>query len=137
MRASLLSLVALAVGVAVPAAAQLSRTAQPEPKQGYWWYQAPPPKDDDADPEALAKPRIPPMAELARLTPPKIRKLIEAQRDYAASDVRFLHAMKEVLDARLAREGRTELAQACFDFLPTRAALDLAGWPEVDIFAHM
>jgi conjugal transfer pilus assembly protein TraF len=85
MRASLLSLVALAVGVAVPAAAQLSRTAQPEPKQGYWWYQAPPPKDDDADPEALAKPRIPPMAELARLTPPKIRKLIEAQRDYAAT----------------------------------------------------
>lgn len=63
-------------------------------------------------------------------------ELSEAQRDYAASDVRFLHAMKEVLDARLAREGRTELAQACFDFLPTRAALDLAGWPEVDIFAH-
>ena len=59
-----------------------------------------------------------------------------AQRDYAASDVRFLHAMKEVLDMRLAREGRSELAQACFDFLPTRAALDLAGWPEVDIFAH-
>ena len=63
-------------------------------------------------------------------------ELSEAQRDYAASDVRFLHAMKEVLDARLAREGRTELAQSCFDFLPTRAALDLAGWPEVDIFAH-
>lgn len=62
--------------------------------------------------------------------------LSDAQRDYAASDVRFLHAMKTVLDARLAREGRTELAQACFDFLPTRAALDLAGWPEVDIFAH-
>jgi ribonuclease D len=62
--------------------------------------------------------------------------LSDAQRDYAASDVRFLHAMKEVLDMRLAREGRTELAQACFDFLPTRAALDLAGWPEVDIFAH-
>ena len=60
-----------------------------------------------------------------------------AQRDYAASDVRFLHAMKDVLDVRLAREGRTHLAQACFDFLPTRAALDLAGWPEVDIFAHM
>ena len=63
-------------------------------------------------------------------------ELSEAQRDYAASDVRFLHAMKEVLDARLAREGRTGLAQACFDFLPTRAALDLAGWPETDIFAH-
>ncbi|WP_374524731.1 ribonuclease D [Sphingopyxis sp.] len=63
-------------------------------------------------------------------------ELSDAQRDYAASDVRFLHAMKEVLDARLAREGRTHLAQACFDFLPTRAALDLAGWPEVDIFAH-
>ena len=63
-------------------------------------------------------------------------ELSDAQRDYAASDVRFLHAMKDILDMRLAREGRTELAQACFDFLPTRAALDLAGWPEVDIFAH-
>ncbi len=63
-------------------------------------------------------------------------ELSDAQRDYAASDVRFLHAMKTILDVRLAREGRTELAQACFDFLPTRAALDLAGWPEVDIFAH-
>ena len=63
-------------------------------------------------------------------------ELSDAQRDYAASDVRFLHAMKAILDVRLAREGRTELAQACFDFLPTRAALDLAGWPEVDIFAH-
>jgi len=63
-------------------------------------------------------------------------ELSDAQRDYAASDVRFLHAMKVILDARLAREGRTGLAQACFDFLPTRAALDLAGWPEVDIFAH-
>ncbi|WP_428684464.1 ribonuclease D [Sphingopyxis sp.] len=63
-------------------------------------------------------------------------ELSDAQRDYAASDVRFLHAMKEVLDVRLAREGRTGLAQSCFDFLPTRAALDLAGWPEVDIFAH-
>ena len=62
--------------------------------------------------------------------------LSDAQRDYAASDVRFLHAMKEILDMRLAREGRTQLAQACFDFLPTRAALDLAGWPETDIFAH-
>ena len=63
-------------------------------------------------------------------------ELSDAQRDYAASDVRFLHAMKDILDARLAREGRMALAQACFDFLPTRAALDLAGWPEVDIFAH-
>lgn len=63
-------------------------------------------------------------------------ELSEAQRDYAASDVRFLHALKAELDVRLAREGRTELAQACFDFLPHRARLDLAGWPEVDIFAH-
>lgn len=63
--------------------------------------------------------------------------LSEAQRDYAASDVRYLHAMREELDRRLAREGRTELAQACFDFLPHRALLDLAGWPEIDIFAHM
>ncbi|TXC73443.1 ribonuclease D [Sphingorhabdus soli] len=63
-------------------------------------------------------------------------ELSEAQRDYAASDVRFLHAMRDELDRRLAREGRTELAQACFDFLPTRARLDIAGWPEIDIFAH-
>lgn len=63
--------------------------------------------------------------------------LSEAQKDYAASDVRFLHALREELDRRLAREGRTELAQACFQFLPWRAELDIAGWPEVDIFAHM
>jgi len=61
----------------------------------------------------------------------------DAQREYAASDVRYLHAMKEKLDERLAREGRTQLAQACFEFLPTRALLDLAGWPEEDIFAHV
>ena len=64
-------------------------------------------------------------------------ELSDAQRDYAASDVRYLHALKDELDRRLAREGRTELAQACFDFLPSRAELDLAGWPEVDIFAHV
>lgn len=63
--------------------------------------------------------------------------LSEAQKDYAASDVRFLHRAAEVLTERLAREGRTELAQACFDFLPWRAELDLAGWPESDIFAHL
>ncbi|MBS0504059.1 MAG: ribonuclease D [Proteobacteria bacterium] len=63
--------------------------------------------------------------------------LSDAQKDYAASDVRYLHAMKTELDKRLAREGRTALAQACFDFLPHRARLDLAGWPEVDIFAHV
>ena len=63
-------------------------------------------------------------------------ELTEPQREYAASDVRYLHRMKEQLDLRLTREGRMELAQACFDFLPHRAALDLAGWPEVDIFAH-
>jgi len=62
--------------------------------------------------------------------------LSDAQRDYAASDVRYLHALKNELDVRLAREGRTALAQACFDFLPHRALLDLAGWPEIDIFAH-
>lgn len=60
----------------------------------------------------------------------------DAQREYAASDVRHLHRMKAELDVRLAREGRTALAQACFDFLPARARLDLEGWPEVDIFAH-
>jgi len=63
-------------------------------------------------------------------------ELTEAQIAYAASDVLHLHALKERLDAMLAREGRTELAQACFGFLPTRARLDLAGWAEEDIFAH-
>jgi ribonuclease D len=63
-------------------------------------------------------------------------ELSEAQRDYAASDVRYLHALKDKLDERLRRENRTALAQACFDFLPARAMLDLAGWPEMDIFAH-
>ena len=60
----------------------------------------------------------------------------DAQREYAASDVRYLHALKEKLDVRLQRENRVDLAQACFDFLPHRALLDLAGWPEQDIFAH-
>ena len=63
-------------------------------------------------------------------------ELSDAQREYAASDVRFLHALKEKLDERLIRENRIELAQACFDFLPQRALLDLAGWAEQDIFAH-
>jgi len=63
--------------------------------------------------------------------------LSDAQKDYAASDVRYLHAMRTILDERLVREGRMALAQACFDFLPARAALDLAGWPEIDIFAHV
>jgi ribonuclease D len=63
-------------------------------------------------------------------------ELTDAQKDYAASDVRFLHQLRDELNRRLVREGRTELAQACFDFLPHRAALDLAGWPEIDIFAH-
>ena len=62
--------------------------------------------------------------------------LTEAQLSYAASDVLYLHKLKRELDVRLAREGRTQLAQACFDFLPVRATLDLTGWPEVDIFAH-
>ncbi|HTU09446.1 MAG TPA: ribonuclease D [Allosphingosinicella sp.] len=64
-------------------------------------------------------------------------ELSDAQKDYAASDVRYLHQMKEKLDVRLEREGRTALAQACFDFLPHRARLDLAGWAEQDIFAHV
>lgn len=62
--------------------------------------------------------------------------LTEAQLAYAASDVLHLHAIKKVLDGMLVREGRTELAKACFAFLPVRAALDLAGWPEEDIFSH-
>ena len=64
-------------------------------------------------------------------------ELSDAQKDYAASDVRYLHRAVAILEARLAREGRTELAAACFEFLPWRAELDLAGWPETDIFAHL
>jgi ribonuclease D len=63
-------------------------------------------------------------------------ELSDAQREYAASDVRYLHALKDRLDERLDRENRTALAQACFDFLPARALLDIAGWAEQDIFAH-
>jgi ribonuclease D len=63
-------------------------------------------------------------------------ELTDAQCAYAASDVLHLHQLRDVLAARLAREGRTAIAQACFDFLPTRAALDLEGWSDVDIFAH-
>jgi len=63
-------------------------------------------------------------------------ELTEPQMEYAASDVRYLHAMHEILVVRLARENRTEIAQACFDFLPARARLDLAGWPDHDIFSH-
>lgn len=62
--------------------------------------------------------------------------ITDAQRDYAASDVRYLHRLRDVLLERLEREGRTALAQACFDFLPARARLDLAGWAEKDIFSH-
>jgi ribonuclease D len=63
-------------------------------------------------------------------------ELSEAQRLYAASDVLYLHELKAKLDVMLAREGRADMAQACFEFLPTRARLDLAGWSEEDIFAH-
>jgi ribonuclease D len=63
-------------------------------------------------------------------------KLTQAQIDYAASDVLYLHQLVDALIPRLEREGRLEMAQACFDFLPTRAKLDLAGWPEFDIFSH-
>lgn len=63
-------------------------------------------------------------------------ELSDAQREYAASDVRYLHGMHAILVERLAREHRTEIAQACFDFLPMRARLDLVGWPDSDIFSH-
>ncbi|MFA3916963.1 ribonuclease D [Ruegeria hyattellae] len=62
--------------------------------------------------------------------------LSDAQLDYAASDVLYLHQLRDRLNERLDREGRSDVAQSCFDFLPTRARLDLAGWPETDIFAH-
>jgi len=63
-------------------------------------------------------------------------ELSEEQLRYAASDVLHLHRLRDALDGMLAREGRAELARACFEFLPARAALDLAGWNDVDIFAH-
>ena len=63
-------------------------------------------------------------------------ELTEAQREYAASDVRYLHQLHTVFVQRLEREGRLAIAQACYDFLPARALLDLAGWPEHDIFSH-
>ena len=62
--------------------------------------------------------------------------LTREQMSYAAGDVLYLHRLKERLEEMLQREGRLALAESCFDFLPTRAALDLAGWPEEDIFAH-
>ena len=62
--------------------------------------------------------------------------LSTAQQEYAASDVLYLHQLRDALNERLAREGRKDVAQACFDFLPVRARLDLAGWPDVDIFSH-
>ena len=63
-------------------------------------------------------------------------ELSDAQREYAASDVRYLHALRDELVTRLEREGRMEVAQACFEFLPARALLDLAGWADKDIFSH-
>lgn len=63
-------------------------------------------------------------------------ELTPAQLEYAASDVLYLHAVKARLDEMLEREGRSELARRCFDFLPSRSALDLAGWDEMDIFSH-
>lgn len=63
-------------------------------------------------------------------------ELTKAQIDYAASDVLYLHRLRDALNIRLNREDRMEIAQACFDFLPMRANLDLEGWPEIDIFAH-
>jgi len=64
------------------------------------------------------------------------KELTPEQVKYAASDVLYLHQLQAILDDMLVREGRREIAQACFDFLPTRAKLDLGGWPEVDIFSH-
>ena len=63
-------------------------------------------------------------------------ELSDAQREYAASDVRYLHRLRDILAERLEREGRTQIAEACFEFLPTRARLDLAGWADKDIFSH-
>jgi ribonuclease D len=63
-------------------------------------------------------------------------EITDAQREYAASDVRYLHALRDELTKRLEREGRMHLAGACFEFVPTRALLDIAGWADHDIFSH-
>ena len=63
-------------------------------------------------------------------------ELTEAQLEYAANDVRYLHRLKELLDAKLKREGRMRIAQAAYEFLPIRAAMDIAGFEDIDIFAH-
>ena len=63
-------------------------------------------------------------------------ELSDAQREYAASDVRYLHRMAAIFEERLVREGRLDIARACFDFLPTRVRLDLDGWADKDIFTH-
>ncbi|MEM6907312.1 MAG: ribonuclease H-like domain-containing protein [Pseudomonadota bacterium] len=63
-------------------------------------------------------------------------ELNDAQREYAASDVRYLHKLRDELTIRLKREGRLDMAEACFEFLPTRAQLDIAGWDDRDIFHH-
>ena len=81
----------------------------------------------------VSNPRVLKIFHFARFD---LRNLTEQQKHYAASDVLHLHEIKARLDMMLEREGRTELAQACFDFLPVRAALDLSGWSEQDIFAH-
>ena len=83
-------------------------------------------------------------AELLGVTLSKVQQssdwaaetLTAEQLEYAASDVLYLHRLRDALAGRLAREGRTEVAAACFQFLPTRAKLDLMGWDEEDIFAH-
>ena len=83
MIARSLAIALLGTAMPLPASAQASAAA-PRPQQGYWWYEAPKPKEEEPN-EEVKKPRIPPMAELARWTPPRIRKLIEEQRDYAAT----------------------------------------------------
>jgi ribonuclease D len=65
-----------------------------------------------------------------------VADLSKAQVEYAASDVLYLHRLRETLNTMLVREGRMDMAQACFDFLPMRAKIDLAGWPDIDVFAH-
>ena len=62
--------------------------------------------------------------------------LSKAQIEYAASDVLYLHKLRDILSQKLEREGRVQVAQSCFDFLPIRAKLDIEGWPETDIFSH-
>ena len=98
--------------------------------QGFDWYYAVSPVDVSREIAGVD------MSKAQQSSDWGAEELTDAQLQYCANDVLHLHAIKQGLETMLKREGRMELAQACFDFLPVRADLDLEGWAETDIFAH-